>query len=247
MNDSYDSAPIHEFTHDGRLYRIFDFPIPADLETPSEWIHKFSHCHDANSTLPVLRRLWSGIQAPSVARFAESLCKLNVIGLLHWRRFEFRAESTVAAASPCWILLSKLTRRDVFFGVWGCLELFYVTPDVDTTETDVRLKMSGVSDEVASFASVFHSLRTTLPPYGGFFQRLSAIISVEDGEREKRIGTEWEDGYELFRSISGDVLVVNGTGQTGWLMHETRDIVPFTSNFSEFLDILLEGDLNPPW
>lgn len=204
------------------------FPVSMESidDTPG-WFHSFAGKSEVEVRY-LLRNEWEAIEHPSLRAFSDALLACCPCGIVTSRYADSGRNAWVLLSRrlPAEAVVNSVHRGESVEGV------FYLA------EPYSRALRAGLSqqDLVRTFFLYFGGLRCSPPFRGGrFFDFPSPVSEVCPNEERKWIGTPWEAASSLFEDEVGDQLVLSTVGDIGWLLHNTREIVPQTGGFPRLL------------
>lgn len=224
---------------DGDWLSFFAFPFTsADIAPIGPWFQRF-----AGGTMSDVRSLlheeWSDIENPSLKAFANALLAYHPFGVLKSSRRDWgHAAWIVMSQPPPWQgLADAILRRE-------SMEHVLYLPAPTAVPDGVTIDWNNL---VMAFFLRFGGLRCSPPFDGGYFFDFPIPIAVEPGDRDRSIGTPWEDAPVLFEDDVGDRLILSASGEVGWWFHDTREIQLKPGGFATVLREIVTPGAGRQW
>lgn len=224
----------------GDWLSFFAFPFnPFSINGISAWFERF-----AGMSGPEVRYLlqhdWRDIGNPSLGAFANALLKFYPVGVLKSLHEDWGNAAWIVLSrwAPSQELVDAVLRRARMDDL-----LYLAAPRAVPSGWEIESE-----NLVLTFFLRFGGLRCSPPFTGGFFFDFpTSFIEVYPGEREKWSRTPWENASVLFEDNVGDQLVLSVTGDVGWLLHDTREIIPKSGGFAGVLTDLVKSGGRKLW
>lgn len=124
----------------------------------------------------------------------------------------------------------------------------YIAPPVSAESIAPKLRALGFDTEgsVAQFVAAFDGLRESEPGVAGGFIPLGEWHTVEEDSLRNSDSwydsisasemKEWKSAVVLFHAYNGDHLLLQPSGQTGWMLHEESRVEPKWDSFERFVE-----------
>lgn len=128
-------------------------------------------------------------------------------------------------------------RCECIFDQTHSCSFFVGEPQMGSTIPSIAYRNTETRTQVVSFLSAFAGFREDYPPMSGdvLWPRLTTDeAETEDDSLVTRHLAGWERSLCLYKSLSGDFLILRSDGQTAWAVAEEEVPRPYSQSFTEF-------------